>query len=414
MVIGYDGSRAFIKNRTGTENYSYQILYHFSKLDHTNNYYIYLRPGCHPDKSPNVIARNEMTKQSIYRSPHSARDDNSSQNLQGWPMNFKFITIPYPRLWTQVGLAKQTFVDKLDVLFIPAHTLPIIHRPGLKTVVTVHDLGAEYLPATHQLKQRFYLNLMTHHQLKSATHLIAVSQATKNDLVKKVGLNPNKISVVYEGFEKELFKPVLDDKLHHTLSQYNLRYQKYFLFVGTIQPRKNLVRLIKAYALFLDQRGVTANGAVCRQDPEPPVLVLAGGKGWLSDEIYTLPAKLGIQNQVKFLGYVPDEKLPALYSGALAFVFPSLFEGFGLPILEAMACGCPVITSNVSSMPEVAGKAAILVDPYRERDITDALIKIDGSKKIREELINNGLQQIKNFSWKRAAQQTLAVLSSMH
>lgn len=402
MVIGFDGSRSFSKNRTGTENYSYQILYHLSKLDHTNTYYIYLRPNA-----------------------------TITPNQNEWPKNFKFITIPYPRLWTQVGLAKQTFLDKLDVLFIPAHTLPLIHKPGLKTVVTVHDLGAEYLPATHQLKQRLYLNLMTHQQLKSATHLIAVSQATKNDLIKKVGIKPEEISVVYEGFNKELFHLTTTKTLDHTLSQYKLKDQKYFLFVGTIQPRKNVARLIRAYAEFLKRRGVaqagaphrapavsarTSDGAGERQDPEPanlPCLTLAGGKGWLSDEIYALPTKLGIQDKVKFLGYVPDEKLPALYSGAISFVFPSLFEGFGLPILEAMACGCPVITSGVSSMPEVAGKAAILVDPYNEEEITEALNKICSQENLRKELMSKGLAQIKKFSWEKCARETLMVLDSL-
>lgn len=366
MNIGFDASRAFIGNKTGTENYSFQILKHLVQTDHTNNYYVYTRPGA------------------IHESP-------------------LHITIPYPRLWTQVGLAKQTFKDKLDVLFIPAHTIPLIRKPGLKTVVTVHDLGAEYLPKAHQLKQRLYLNLMTHHQLKSATHIIAVSKATKEDLIKKIGIPEKKISVVYEGFDKELFKPVNGDTLNTILKQFGLKNQEYFLFVGTIQPRKNLTHLITAYAHFLNQKPLIHN-----TNPSPQ-LVLAGGKGWLSDEIYELPKKLGIEDHVKFLGYVPDEKLPALYSGAKAFLFPSLFEGFGLPILEAMACGCPVLTSNTSSLPEVAGKAALLVDPYSVEDIAKGIERIM-SEELRVKSVKAGFEQVKKFSWEKAARETLSVL----
>lgn len=383
MNIGFDASRVFNKNKTGTENYSYQILRNLSKLDHTNNYYIYLRPG--------------------------------STISEKWPGNFKFITIPYPRLWTQAGLALQTFKNPLDVLFIPAHTLPLARKPRLKTIVTVHDLGAEYLPKTHQLKQRLYLNFMTHHQLKSATHLIAVSKSTKDDLIKKVGVAEDKISVIYEGYNQELFKPVKNDILRDILKQYKLEKWQYFLFIGTIQPRKNLERLIRAYAQFINNGpGKVSGGAKKRQDPEHtiPILVLAGSKGWLSDEIYQLPKQLGIENQVKFLGYVPDKDLPALYSGAKAFLYPSLFEGFGLPILEAFSCGCPVLTSTTSSIPEVAGEAAVFVDPYSVDDICQGIKKIATNEKLQKQLTAKGSKQIKNFNWEKAAKETLRVLAN--
>ena len=390
MNIGFDGSRAFIGNKTGTENYSYQILKHLVQIDQNNRYYIYTRP---------VGAVHEPP---LFQAPRGA------------PL--QFITVPFPRLWTQAGLAQQTFRDKLDVLFIPAHTIPLVRRPGLKTVVTVHDLGAQYLPKTHQVKQRLYLNFMTHRQLKSATHIIAVSQATKDDLVKKVGIPKEKISVVYEGYDKEKFKVQNSKfKVNQTIKQYNLTYHDYFLFVGTIQPRKNLERLIRAYRLQLTDYSQSKKAVSGSQSAVSnlPKLVLAGGKGWLSDEIYGLPKKLGIEEHVKFLGYVPDEDLPALYSGAKAFLFPSLFEGFGLPILEAMACGCPVLTANTSSLPEVAGKAALLVNPYSVDDITQGIAKLTMNHELRTKLTNLGLEQVKKFSWEKAAQETLAVLEKV-
>lgn len=382
MTIGFDGSRCFNKDRTGTENYSYQLLRALSKIDHKNHYAVYLRPGSTPGKD--------------------------------WPKNFQFKSINFPRLWTQAGLASQTFKEKLDVLFIPAHTSPLVHKPGLKTVVTVHDLGAEYLPKAHQLKQQLYLKWITKFQLKSATKLIAVSRATKNDLVKKVGVNPQKIEVIYEGYDQKLFKRVedlsraksRDDTLVNSLTPYSRRDQgsersegSYFLFVGTVQPRKNLERLIKAFHLF-SQQALDFK------------LVIAGSKGWLADEIYSLPKRLGIEKQVKFLGYVPDENLPTLYSGATALVFPSLFEGFGLPIIEAQACGTPVLTSNISSMPEVANKGAILVDPYKVEEIASGMMKMIDNK-MRDGLIKEGFENIKRFSWEKCARETLKVLESL-
>ena len=372
MVIGYDGSRAFSLNRTGTENYSYQLLKALAKIDKRNKYLVFVK---------NRVVTEEF------------------------PDNFHFITINWPKFWTQGGLGIQTFKDSLDLLFVPAHTLPIIRKPGLKTVVTVHDLGSEYLPSMHQLKQRAYLGLMQKYQLKGATKIIAVSNATKKDLVKRVGvdqkkmskLSSSKIEVIYEGYDKNLFKPV-SARGRSSFGRNSLK--PYYLFVGTIQPRKNLERLIQAFSRI-----------------KTPSLVIVGQKGWLSEEIYVLPKKLGIEDRVKFLGYVPDEKLPALYSGAIALTFPSLFEGFGLPILEAQACGCPVITSNVSSMPEVAGKGAVYVNPASIEDIIRGMREIGPvlprGRGIREKLIKAGFENIKRFSWEKCAKETLKVLEGL-
>jgi len=169
--------------------------------------------------------------------------------------------------------------------------------------------------------------------------------------------------------------------------------------VGTIQPRKNLERLIRAFnKIYYHNKNYK--------------LVIAGSKGWLSDEIYGLPKKLGIETQVKFLGYVEDRKLPVLYSRAIALVFPSLFEGFGLPILEAQACGCPVITSNISSMPEVAGKGALFVDPYSVESIKDGMVKIM-NKDLRFKIKDSGFNNVKRFSWEKCAKETLKVLENL-
>jgi len=369
MNIGIDGSRAFIKGRTGTENYSYQVIRNMSSIDTENSYLIYI-----------------------------TKSQESRVKSLDWPGNFEFRVISLARLWTQVGLALRTFIDPLDVLFVPSHTLPLFRRPGLKTVITVHDLGAEYLPELHQLKQILYLKLMTHYQIKTATKVIGVSEATKNDLVKRVGIKRGKVEVIYEGVDKNIFKLIENDVLNNILIGLNLRKNNYFLFVGTVQPRKNIERIIKAFALFsADKLGY--------------MLVLAGGKGWKTDEIYKLPAQLGIKDQVRFLGRVRDEELVGLYNGAVGLVYPSLFEGFGLPIVEAFACGCPVITSNSSSMPEVAGDGAILVDPENVDEIYSAMKRITEDDVLRLSLIKKGILRLGKFDWKDAAARTIEVLT---
>lgn len=377
MTIGFDGSRAFDLNRTGTENYSYQLLKHLLQIDTQNRYLIYLRRGSKPDIK--------------------------------LPPNASYKLIPYKRLWTQLGLSLATFTDPIDVLFIPAHTLPIIRRPGLKTVMVAHDLGAEYLPQTHQLKQRLYLNFLTNFQFKSATKLIAVSQATKKDLINRAGCKPSAVEVIYEGIDRQHFKVPAKATRDKVLTNYNLRITNYFFFVGTIQPRKNLGRLIEAFELFLSHQPQITHYPLPLTNYQ---LVLAGGKGWLSDDIYKLPHLLGIEDKVIFLGHVADEDLPSLYSGALSLTFPSLYEGFGLPVLEALACGCPVITSNVSSLPEVAGKAALLINPASIQEISRAM-ELVTHKQVRSRLILDGFTQVNKFSWEKCAKLTLNVLESL-
>lgn len=372
MIIGVDASRAFVKNKTGTENYSYQILKNLSKIDTENIYKVYVRPG-------------------------------TKINLSQWPDNFRFIFINLSRLWTQVGLALHTFTDNLDLLFVPAHTMPLIRKPGLKTIMTVHDLGAEYLPSMHQLKQRLYLSFITNFQLRTATKIIAVSKSTKNDLMNKAYIPPEKIEVIYEGVDQYYFKPVNKAILDNTLNKFDLKPKRYFLFVGTIQPRKNIGLLIKSYAKLIKKLNFKG-----------PDLVLAGSKGWLSDRLYKLPDQLKLgSKKVKFIGWVSDSDLPSLYSGALAFVYPSLYEGFGLPILEAMSCGCPVLASNSASIPEITGNAAILSDPNDDSQLASNMEKILKNDKLKDSLIRLGFKQIKKFNWEISAEQTLKIFSRL-
>lgn len=361
MKIGIDASKISITQKTGTENYSHNLLRELLEIDKDNEYLLYLR-----EDPPDFVKGKE---------------------------NVTCKKIPLPRLWTQAGLASEVLFSPPDVLFIPAHTMPVVHRPGLKTVVTIHDLGAEFLKQYHQFPQKLYLNKSTEFVAKFATHLIAVSEATKKDLTSKLGVPPDRVTVVYEAWDQELFHIPSASEVQKTRLNYHLD-EDYLIFVGTIQPRKNLERLIEAFSrakIGLD-------------------LVLVGKPGWLSEPIYEAPKKFGVGDRVKFLGHVPNEDLAGLYGGSRALVFPSLYEGFGIPVLEAMACGTVVLTSSATSLPEVGGDAAYYVDPYSTESITFGLEEIVTKDKLRDQLLRNAIKQIQKFSWNKSAAETLAVL----
>jgi glycosyltransferase involved in cell wall biosynthesis len=313
--------------------------------------------------------------------------------------------MPFPRLWTHVRLSWEMLADPPDLLFVPSHVLPLVHPR--RSVVTVHDLGFLYHPEAHTLSQNFYLRWSTRHNARAATRILADSQATRRDLVRHYSIPDSKIAVVYPGRDETL-APVTDPAL---LSAVRARYGLaglYLLYIGTLHPRKNLVRLVQAFGSFL-QSSADGSGA--------PVtslqLVLAGQKGWLYDDILAQVRKLGLSDRVVLTGYVPDADLPALLSGALAFVFPSLYEGFGLPLLEAMACGTPAICSDASSLPEVAGDAALLVDPTDTEALADALARLVVDEGLRRELVERGFRQMQRFSWRRCAEETLRVLEEV-
>jgi glycosyltransferase involved in cell wall biosynthesis len=293
-------------------------------------------------------------------------------------------------------------VQPPDLLFVPSHVLPLVHPRC--TVVTIHDLGYHYHPETHTLFQNLYLRWSTRYNARTATRVLADSEATRCDLIHYYGIPKDKIVVVYPGRDETL-APVTDPV---ALAAVRARYElssPYLLYVGTLHPRKNLVRLVQAFASTVQsetERSLPAGSNL--------QLVLAGQKGWLYDDIFAQVRKLGIADRVILTGYVPDSDLPALLSGALAFVFPSLYEGFGLPVLEAMACGTPVICSNASSLPEVAGDAALLVDPLDLHELAGAIHRIITDKDLRRLLVAKGFEQVERFSWHRCAQEALQVL----
>jgi len=362
MLIGIDASRAVAARPTGTEIYSQRLIQALLALDSPHRFRLYLRSTPPDGEFPGAELR----------------------------------VIPFPRLWTHLRLSWEMARCRPAVLFVPSHVLPLVHPRA--SLVTVHDLGYLYFPEAHPWRQRLYLDLSTRWNARAAAYLLADSEATRSDLVARYGTPPGKIAVAYPGHDETL-APVRDPA---TVEAVKARFGisgDYFLYLGTLQPRKNLARIITAFA------------ALKSETPKPEtVLVLAGKRGWLYKDLFAQVRHMDMEGRVLFPGYISDEDKAALLSGALAFVFPSLYEGFGLPVLEAQACGCPVITSTTSSLPEVAGGAALLVDPGDTDAIAAAMRCIAANSALRETLMERGFTNVRRFSWTTCAQSVLSAI----
>lgn len=263
--------------------------------------------------------------------------------------------------------------------------------PGTRTLLTVHDLSFVRVPETASPALKAYLDTVVPSSVRRADHILADSQATKDDLISLYGTPSGKITVLLSGVDAR-FQPLNDPlTLARVRSKYGVGEAPYILSVGTVQPRKNYGRLIEALAL-LHKTGFYSQ------------LIIAGGRGWLEDPIYQAVQTFGLQEQVRFIGFVDEKDLPALYAGAACFAFPSLYEGFGLPILEAMACGAPVLTSNISSLPEVAGSAALIVDPYDVEAIAEGLRRLLTEPTLRQQLTEAGYRRARLYTWEASAQ----------
>ncbi|MFQ5596309.1 MAG: glycosyltransferase family 4 protein, partial [Anaerolineae bacterium] len=312
--------------------------------------------------------------------------------------HLNYRVIPWPRLWTHARLSLELTRYRPDVLFVPSHVLPLICP--VPAVVTVHDLGYLAYPEAHGRFDRWYLDWSTRRHTRVAAHLLTDSEATRQDLIRHYSADPNHITVVYPGLDPA-FRPIDDpNQLAAVRSRYGI-HSEYVIHVGTLQPRKNLHRLLDAFERLPNT-----------QYPIPNTqLIFAGKPGWQIDDL--VARATAMTDRVRLLGHVDQQDLPALISSARALAMPSLYEGFGFPVLEAMACGTPVVASNVSSLPEVAGDAALLVDPHDTDALADALAHILTDEDLRAELRRRGLQRARQFTWQRAAQQTLTILESV-
>lgn len=367
MTIGLEAQRANLPNPTGVERYAAELIKNLAKLDSKNEYVLYFR-----------------TKP------------------QDWfyklGPNFKIRLIPFPKFWTQLRLSWEMYLRPVDVLSILASALPIWHPKN--SVVTVHDIAFEFFPEAFPWFMRNYLIWSTRFAVRKARKVITVSEATKQDLITHYAIPSDKIEIIYLAAD-ENFRPMPYDLVQPTLDKLGLIYKKYILFVGTLQPRKNIVRLVDAFIKLKKEHRIEEK------------LVLTGGKGWLWKPIVKKIQEAGLAADLVHLGYANASHLPALYNGAVLLTLPALYEGFGLPPLEAMQCGTPVVVSNISSLPEVVGEAGKLVDPKSVESIVEGLLEVLSNEKLREEMGEKGLMQAAKFSWEETGRKTLALFESL-
>ncbi len=371
MRIGIDFTSA-ARERAGIGRYARELVRALSRLDRGNRYRLFVPRDAHAD---------------LLAFP--------------WPPNFSIVRAPLTErmlaaLWqrARIPLPIESFIGPVDVFYSPDFLLPPTrarHR-----LVTVHDLSYVRLPECFPAVLKRYLDRAVPRSLKQADLILADAESTRRDLLDVYRLAPDKVEVLYSGVDARFGSHVDGATRARVMEKYKLE-RPYLFSVGTVQPRKNYVRLIKAFSLLAPKA-------------TPLSLVISGGNGWMFDEVYQTAEQLGLRDRVKFLGFTPDEDLPALYAMAALFAYPSLYEGFGLPVAEAMACGTPVVCSNTSSLPEVGGDAVLYFDPCDVDGMAKVIDAALPDPTLCTKLRTKGLEQVKQFSWERSAQGLLQSL----
>jgi len=351
----------------GNESYATNLIEALAEIDQTNCYTLY-------------VTKREAVERFGNR----------------WPNFSVRSTLPHtPLIRIPLTLSAELRRNPVDVLHVQFTAPPFSPCP---VVVSIHDLSFEHLPQTFKWRSRKQLRITVRRTARQASQVIALSEYARNDIVNTYQVSPDKISVIPLSAAGH-FHPIKDEEeLQRVRQTYGIEGE-YMLSVGAIQPRKNLGRLVAAYSHL---RGAKPEGKL-------PKLVLAGKCAWLYDETLRAIKELELSDSIILTGYVPESDLPALYSGALCFIYPSYFEGFGLPPLEAMQCGVPVIVGDRTSLPEVVGDAAVLVDPFDVHALAAAIEKVVSDSDLRARLSVQGLARAKLFEWRETARQTLAV-----
>jgi len=311
-----------------------------------------------------------------------------------WPPNFRSRSLPLTDrhlaiIWQRLRLPipVEIITGPVDIVHSPDFVLPCVWRA--QKVLTVHDLSFMRYPECSSTALLEYLMRSVPPSVARADLILADSDSTRRDVIELLKVEPARVRVVYAGVEERFSAPRAEYDHDEDLARYGIEWP-YILGLGTLNPRKNFVRLIRAYGQ-LRERGVEHH------------LVIGGAPGWLYQDIYDTIDELHLGEQVTMTGFVADEDLPALYRGADLFAFPSLYEGFGIPVLEAMACGTPVVTSDTSSLPEVAADAALMVSPFDVEALADALWRVLDDGALRERLVRRGYQRAERFTWEGAA-----------
>lgn len=365
MKIWIDGYEANVPQRLGSSQVAFNLLKALEEIDRKNDYTILL-----PQKPMEDLPKErEGWKYKIL-----------------WPNSFKtWIALP----WVLFSSFK-----KPDLFFSPSHYGPSFSP--VKRVITIFDLS--FLRFQNYFKSRdlWQLKLWTWISVKNAAHVITISKASKEDINSFYKVDKRKITVAYPGYDNSIFSPVSEiSQIESVKEKYGIS-GNYAIYIGTIQPRKNLIRLIEAFK-HIEHLKLVIVGKTKG----------LGRQGWMYEDILKKPAELGIEDKVIFTGFAPTDDLPALISGAKIFVWPSLWEGFGIPVIESMACGTPAIVSNVSSLPEIIGSAGIQVDPYSVEEIERAIRTLAFDSRFRQKKSKEGLLQAQKFSWEKMAKTVL-------
>lgn len=371
MAIGIDYTAA-VRQGAGIGRYTRGLIRALAELDRDTRYVLF-SAGRDPDPRP-------------------------------WPANFTARPAPLSDrqlsiLWHRLRLPApiEWFTGPLDLFHSPDFVLPPVRRA--RTALTIHDLSFLRYPECFSPPLLRYLLNAVPRSVERADLILADSSSTRDDLMEMLGVPAERIRVVYAGVEPS-FEPRPLPEVDAVRQRYGIG-RPYLLGLGTLQPRKNFVRLIEAYRLLRQEQGI------------PHQLVIGGGRGWLYEPIIEAAKAHGLGDDVLLIGFVDDGDLAALYTGAEAFVFPSLYEGFGLPVLEAMACGTPVVAASTSSLPEVAGEAALLVSPHDTGALAEAMAQVLGNDALRTTLRMRGFEQCRRFTWRAAAQDLLACYTDL-
>ena len=365
-------ARVIIDKLTGLGNYTYNLVKHLLMLDSENEYIVLIN--------------------------RSLTDQHPIKHLEQKNLTKRFVQIPEVTPQQQVMVPFELLKQKPDIYHYPNFDLPVFQP--YNSIFTVHDLTYlkhDDLYMNGRWIKNFYTKAIMSLAARKSKKIIAVSASTKSDLLEILKVPEHKVDVIHEGLDEIYF----NGSLSNTRSDFfNKNFAlndgaEYFLFIGERRPHKNLVRLIEAFFIF-------------KQRAPNKIKLVIGGKKYASyDEPERKVQELNLTNEVIFLGYIPEDDLQLLYKNARCFIFISIYEGFGIPILEAMACGTPIITSNISAMPEVAGEAALTVNPYNVDEIAEVMHQITCDSNMSQRLVDTGLKRVKNFSWNNAAEKTL-------
>ena len=397
MRIAIDYTPA-IRQGAGIGRYTRGLVNALMEID-AENEYVLLVVGKRQEARGKKQEARHNTEHGTRNTKHGRHPASCLLHPASLPPNFRPRYIPLPHrlltiLWhrLRLPLPAETFTGPLDLFHSPDFALPPLRRA--RGLITVHDLAFLRVPECADPGLRAYLSKVVPRSIARADHVLADSQNTKRDLMELLDVPGERVSVVPAGVEPR-FRPVEDAAERQRVRRRYALDEPFILSLGTLEPRKNYVRLIEAHAQLR------------RQMFHAPELAIVGGKGWLYEDIFAAAQKWG-DGRVRFLGFVPDEDLPALYSLAALFAFPSLYEGFGLPPLEAMACGTPVVCSDRPSLPETAGEAALMVDAQDVGGLAAAMRRALEEPALRAELIGKGFAQANRFTWEKAAEKLLA------